>query len=134
MLGEKIGEDTGRVTGRRVLPSEGYGPKVEASFETGGTILGVGMTDIGTYWSIVRPDGNLQGEGQGVVMTEDGEMASWTGQGVGRFTGPGSVSWRGAVYYQTASQKLARLNSVAVLFEFEVDEEGNIQGTYWEWK
>ena len=134
MLGEKIGEETGRVTGRRVLPSEGHGPKVEVSFEASGTILGVESTNLGTYSSIVRPDGTLYGEGQGVAMTKDGEAVSWIGQGVGRFTGGGAVSYRGALYYQTASEKLASLNRLAGVFEFEVGEDGNIQDTTWEWK
>ncbi len=46
-------------------------------------------------------------------MTQDGEMVTWKGQGIGRLTGVGAVSWRGAVYYQTASEKLARLNGIA---------------------
>jgi hypothetical protein len=67
-------------------------------------------------------------------MTSDGEMATWRGEGVGRFTGRGAVvSWRGAIYYQTASPKLARLNSVAVFFEYEVDENGKTQAKLWEW-
>jgi hypothetical protein len=136
MLGEKIGEESGRITVQRVLPSEGQGPPtVEASFEGQGTILGVQESGLGTYTSVLRPDGTLFGQGEGVIMTEDGEAASWKGRGVGRFTGEGTaVSWRGALYYQTASEKLARLNSVAVVFEFEVDAEGNTQATYYEWR
>lgn len=135
MLGEKLGEDSGRITGRRVLPSGAHGPEVEVSFESSGTILGVGVNNLATYKSVVRPNGTLYGEGQGIVMTEDGEAASWTGQGVGRFTGQGdAASWRGALYYQTASQKLASLNNVAVVYEYEIDEDGNTQGTFWEWR
>ena len=37
-------------------------------------------------------------------------------------------------YYQTASHKLARLNSVVAVWEYEIDENGNVQGTIWEWK
>ena len=44
------------------------------------------------------------------------------------------VSWRGALYVQTASPKLARLNSVALVYEYEVDENGNAHGKAWEWK
>jgi hypothetical protein len=56
-------------------------------------------------------------------MTEDGEMATWRGQGVGRFTGRGrAVSYRGAIYYQTTSERLARLNGIAVVFEYDSDE------------
>lgn len=134
MLGEMIGETQGKITGNRVLPSDGQAPKVESSFQDSGKILGVEITDIGTYWSIVR-GGGLYGEGQGIIMTRDGEMAYWTGQGVGRFTGRGSASiWRGSLFYQTSSQKLARLNSIAVVFEYEVDENGNTHDKLWEWK
>ena len=45
-----------------------------------------------------------------------------------------AVSYRGAVYCQTTSPKWAALNSLAVLFEFEVDSEGNTSGEFFEWK
>ena len=67
-------------------------------------------------------------------MTPDGGMATWKGAGVGRFVGGGAVSYRGALYYNSASPKLARLNSVVVVFEYEVDAAGNTQTKSWEWK
>ena len=136
MLGEQIVVEQGKVTGYRVLPSEeGQGPKVEVSFQSAGKILGIEETDMGTYWSVLRASGVLFGEGQGVVMTKDGETASWTGQGIGRFTGRGSaVSWRGAIFFQSTSQKLARLNGVAAVFEYDVDQNGNTSSNIWEWK
>jgi hypothetical protein len=135
MLGEMIGETRGKITGNRVLPSDGQAPKIESSFQESGKMFGMEVTDMGTYWSVTRAGGMLYGEGQGITMIKDGEMASWTGQGVGKFTGRGgAVSFRGALYYQTSSSKLARLNSVAVVFEFEVDETGNTHGKFWEWK
>ena len=84
--------------------------------------------------SIIRPDGTIYGEGQGLVMGKDGEAATWVGQGVGRFTGGGAVSYRGAVYYQTASEKWVHLNTMAAIYEYEVDAEGNTQAASWEWK
>ena len=137
MLGEKLGEFQGKVTGQRVLPSDESRPTVETSFEIRGTMLGIEATLLGTYWSTVRPDGTLYGEcpKQGIIMTRDGDIGTWTGTGVGRFTGHGSaVSFRGAIYFQIASQKLARLNGVAVLYEWEVDEHGNARTPFWEWK
>jgi len=135
MLGELISEERGKTTGLRVLPSEGTNPKVEVSFQGSGKILGIEHTDMGTYHSVTRPDGSLFGEGQGVVMIKDGGMATWKGHGIGRFTGRGSaVNWRGAIYYQTSSQKLGRLNGVAAMFEFDVDEDGNCTSKIWEWK
>jgi len=68
------------------------------------------------------------------VIGADGNSATWKGQGVGRFLEGGAVSYRGAVYYSSASPGLARLNSVAAVFEFDVDAEGNTHSKLWEWK
>jgi len=91
MLGEQIGEETGQVTGTRVLPDEGAGPKVEVSFQSSGTTLGVHGSNIGTYISVARPDGTLFGEGQGIATSDEGDVVTWRGQGVGRLTGQ---AWR----------------------------------------
>jgi len=133
MLGELIGEMRGKRTARRVVSVDG-GFKVEVSFEDSGKMLGIDVNDIGTYWAASRPDGSLYGEGQGVLLARDGEVATWKGQGVGKFVGGGAVSYRGALYYSTASPKLARLNTIAGVFEFEVDANGNTQTKMWEWK
>jgi hypothetical protein len=133
MLGEQIGESRGKRTGRRALSAD-TGFKVEVSFEESGKMLGMDVNGFGAYTAAPRPDGTLYGEGQGVIMSRDGDMATWKGAGVGRFVGGGAVSYRGALYYNTASPKLARLNSVAVVFEYEVDAEGNTHTKSWEWK
>jgi hypothetical protein len=134
MLGEKIGGAAGKVTSQRVLPNPSGGPKMETSFQSKGTLLGTDITETGTYWSIVRPDGTLYGEGQGVLRAKDGKMATWIGQGVGTMKKDGTVSYRGAVYYQTSSQKWSRLNKIAAIFEYEVDQQGNSSSELWEWK
>ena len=134
MQGEKIGEGSGKVTSQRVLPNPNGGPKMETTFQSKGKLLGVEQTETGTYCSVMRPDGTLYGEGQGVIMGKDGEMATWVGQGVGMIKKDGAVSYRGAVYYQTTSQRWARLNSVAGIFEHEVDAQGTARAQIWEWK
>jgi hypothetical protein len=135
MLGEQIGEERGKITTTRVMPNGGDRARVEVSFQASGKILGLEHTDMGTYMSTVRPDGTLFGEGQGVCMTKDGSTASWVGSGIGRFTGQGSgVSWRGALFYRTDARNLARLNNIAVVFEYETDENGNAHTKIWEWK
>ena len=137
MLGEKLADYQGKITGRRILPSDGTTAKIETSFEVSGKIMGIDSTMMGTYWSTVKPDGFLYGEcpWQGVLMTLDGDMATWGGAGAGRFTGQGSgVSFRGAVYYQTSSPKLARLNGMAVVYEWEMDGNGDGKVSLWEWK
>ena len=134
MLGELIGEEQGKITGRRVLPSDGEGPKVEVSFQASGKLFGVELTDLGTYWSVVQPNGALYGEGQGVMMTMQGDVVQWTGAGRGRFTEQGGVSFRGAVYYRTTSEKLARLNGVAGVYEHEAGPDDRVANKIWEWK
>jgi hypothetical protein len=134
MLGEKIGGTTGKINSQRVLPNPGGGPKMETSFQANGSLLGTNFKETGTYWTVVRPDGTLYGEGQGVIITKDGKMATWTGHGVGSMKKDGTASYRGAIYFQTVPPKWSRLNKVAVLFEYAVDAEGNTRSEYWEWK
>lgn len=137
MLGDALGTLKGKLTGRRVLPAEGSSPHVETSFEIAGNLAGADVMVIGTYHSVVRSDGLLQGEcpRQGVVMTSTGETGTWSGTGLGRFTGKGSaVSFRGVVYFQSNAPKLARLTQVAALFEWEVDQNGDAEARYFEWK
>lgn len=134
MLGEKLGQLSGKVTGQQVLPSDSGAPTVETSFQQMGQMLGVQETDVGTYRATMRPDGTLFGEGQGFVMGKGGETATWTGQGVGIFNADGSISFRGALYYQSAHPKWARLNRVAAVFEYQQDATGNTAGSIWEWK
>ena len=133
MLGDLIGETRGKRTGRRVLSTDGT-MKVEVSFEDDGKTLGVDLHGIGTYWSTVRPDGKLYGEGDGVMMGSGGEMATWKGQGLGKFGAGGAVSYRGALYFLTSSAKLAKLNEAVGVFEYEVDAQGNTHTKLWEWK
>ena len=134
MLGEKIGAGSGKVTTRRVLQNPGGGARVETSFQGSGSLLGTDNREIGTYTAALRPDGTLFGEGQGLITSKDGDMATWAGQGVGTIKPGGVISYRGAVFYQTTSPKWSRLNSIAVVFEYEVDAEGNTSSQFWEWK
>lgn len=135
MLGEMIGEDQGKITAIRVLPFNGQAPQMEVSFQSSGNLVGVETTNLGTYISTLMPSGVFNGEGQGVVITQDGDTATWIGTGVGKPTGKGTaVSWRGSLYFQTSSQRLAGLNKIATIFEYEVDENGNTSAKFWEWK
>jgi hypothetical protein len=132
MLGEQISETKGKRLVRRVLSVNP--PTAEVSFEDSGQILGVATTGMGTYTSIVSPDGTIHGDGQGMSMTADGEAITWTGTGVGRFGPGGSVSYRGMLFFRTTSEKLARLNGGCGAFEYDVDASGSTTSKVWEWK
>src|SRR5438132_12598548 len=114
MLGEKIGGTAGKITSQRVLPNLGGGPKMETSFQASGSILGTDVKETGTYCTMVRPDGTLYGEGQGVMILKDGKMATWTGHGVGTMKKDGTARYRGAVYYERMLPPGSRFSKVAV--------------------
>jgi len=134
MLGEKIGDTRGQTISTRILPDEGRGPRMEITDHGTGTLYGVHLDSTVTYVGTLRPNGTLEGEGNGVVMTQDGEAATYRGSGVGTFLRPGVTSWRGSLFFETASNKLGKLNGIACLFEYTVDESGKSEGHFTEWK
>jgi hypothetical protein len=139
-LGELIEEESGKITGRRVVDVEG--PKIESSFTMNGKWVGQDVTDIGTYWGVMREgtetQGVVYGETQGVATTKDGQgMATYTVQGIGRSTSPGKIRFHGSVFYRTtptSGGKLSSLNNKVGVFEYEEDEQGNCSVKVWEWK
>jgi len=132
MLGDLISETKGRRLVRRVVSVDP--PTAEVSFEDSGQMLGIPTTGMGTYTSAVGPDGSILGHGQGLTMTQDGDAITWTGTGSGKFGPGGAVSYRGMLFFKTASEKLARLNHACGAFEYEVDPSGNTTSKVWEWK
>jgi hypothetical protein len=135
MLGEKIGEEQGKVTGRRILPGDDYRYiKMEVTFETQGTILGVQGMNMGTYTVFERVPGQVYGEGQGIFMTADGQDAIWNGHGVGRGSEDGSMSFAASVAYQAGAGQLERLNSILCLVEHQTEAQGGARTVFHELK
>lgn len=132
MIGEQIGEGKGKRIVRRVISVDP--PTAEVSFEESGKMLGIPTTGMGTYTSVVSPDGSILGSGQGMNTTNDGEAVVWTATGSGKFGSGGAVSYRGMLFFKTASKKLAKLNNACGAFEYEVDGAGNTTTKIWEWK
>ena len=80
-------------------------------------------------------------EGQGIITTKENghtEMATWTGQGIGRNIGQRRISFRDSLFFQTPLTnevaKLSFLNNMVGVFEYEVDGVGNCYSKVWEWK
>jgi hypothetical protein len=93
-LGDQIGEASGRITGTRVItPSAGQTPRIEVSFQGSGTLLGQGITEIGTYWQTLKPGGVLHGEGD-VLYIPPAMARALTGGALG-WEGPQAPSLRG---------------------------------------
>ena len=135
MLGQKLGEERGKVTSRRILEGDDYRYiKMEINFETEATILGVKGMNMSTYTVFERVPGQMYGEGRGIFETPDGEGAIWNGHGIGRDAGDGRIAFAAAIAFQTNSEKLAALNKCLVLVEHQVDMQGNAQSALYEWK
>ena len=134
MLGDQLGEITGSVTYQRVLRDDDGRMRLETSFQATGTFLGVSVRDVGTYLTVVRPDGTQYSEGRGIMTTEDGRTATWTGHGLGRSDHGGAASHRGSLCFQTVPDEWNRLADVLVLFEYGVGADGTTTSEYWEWK
>ena len=78
VIGNLIYEETGKITGTRVVNVEE--PKIEFSYTSEGILKGeIGVTNIGTYWVIPKSSaspGVMYGEARGVISTkEGGELA-----------------------------------------------------------
>ena len=137
MLGEKLGEEQGRVTGRRVLKGDAAGSyvKLEISFEAQGTLLGVQYMNLGTYDILERGPGQMYGEGQGILQGTSGENAIWNGHGVGEDAGNGVIKFAASIAFQTTTPALTGLNNVLVLVEHSINMMDNTaKSTLYEWK
>jgi hypothetical protein len=134
MIGDMIGELTGKIVGQRVIRRR-YGElKIEKSMDSKGKILGMDVTFISTVKFRERPQGGMYVEGNGIMMTMKGEKVVLHGSGISiAGKGPG-MSMRGIRYAQTASPSLNRLNNVALVFEIETMPDGTVHDRMWEWK
>src|ERR687889_2056686 len=129
MLGDLIYEAEGKVMNMRVISAEEGRPKIEVTISQNGVLRGVQVTSIVTYSSIPREQGGaIYAEGQGVIMTKEdrnGEIATWTGQGIAHYTGQTRRDV-GSIFCRTSSNgKLAFLNNMVGVFEYETDGIGN---------
>ena len=131
---EKIGSLKGNTTAK-TLSVEGSLPKFEVSAQTSGTLAGVEVTSMATYWAEMQANGTLYGEcpNAGVFMVQDG-VATFRASGTGSFTADGGVSFKGVVYAQTTAPSLASLNGAALVYNWDVNAEGNATWELWEWK
>lgn len=137
MLGQLLFESRGRITGQRVLPLENGMPKFEISIVGTGVFTGsLEVNTNWTYWAIQRPDMTFYSQGQGVIMTRDGrEMATAIGRAEGKMFELGKTRYVGVIFYETHSEnKLAFLNHLVGVNEYEADALGNYEHRLWEWK
>ena len=133
--GELILDETGQVTGTRVLSTDASGTNLELSLQLTGTIRGVPETTLWTYTTLTRPDGSIYGSGQGVMTTQDGDVIHMIGHGSGVTPPPGgTVTFRTMLHPHSTSAKYADLNAIGLAGIYEVAPDGSATNKCWEWK
>lgn len=132
-IGKLLTDETGRLTVRRVLSVESGSARVETTFESAGYLGEAHYTDLGTLWSVIRPDGTLYGEWKGGLRTDDNDTAVYRGITGGSYIDdtPHSRTYRGALTFENATGTLAELNSTLAVFEAVFDDAGKV--TYRTW-
>jgi hypothetical protein len=90
------------VIGQRVIDVEP--PTMETSVSSSGSVKGTQVTEMLTF--VGRPTtskGVLHGKGMGIIMvTGESDVATFTGEGIGRLGPLGNISWRGSIFYSTS--------------------------------
>ncbi len=132
---ELIIQEQGKITNQRVIEVLPH-PKIESTFVANSTILGkISGHDMGTYWATLYPNGSVHGEGNGIITTADGEMVTWTAEGIGNTNPAGDVRFEGSLIYHTSSTgELSYFNNKIGFFVYEVTKEGNTSANVWELK
>jgi hypothetical protein len=69
----------------------------------------------------------------GMTMAGGSNVATFTGEAVGRSDSSGSISWRGFIFYKTSSTgSLSFLNNLVEVFETQIDAAGNFSHKAWD--
>ena len=134
-LGNPFFVEKGKIIGQRVI-NVNPEPEIEFTVAANATINGnINATNTGTTVGILQPNGVFRSTGQGFIMTQDGEVATYTSQVIGKVTKEGEVLSVGANFWNTPSTgKLAFLNDMMNIFKLQADRSGNFSAIGWEWK
>jgi hypothetical protein len=137
-LGNPFFVEQGRIIGQRVLAVSPQ-PQLEFSFMANASVnngsVVINAINTGTSVSTLNADGTFRGEGQGILRTQGGGVATWTNQVVGSINSEGTIITRGVGIWSTPSTtgELAFMNNMITVFEVQIDREGNLSAREWEW-
>jgi hypothetical protein len=139
-LGNPFFVEQGRIIGQRVLAVTPQ-PQLEFSFTANATITNgsdtvINALNTGTSVSTLNADGTFRGEGQGILRTQGGDVATWTNHVGGNLNPEGTIITRGVGFWSTPSPtgELAFMNGMMTVFEVQIDSEGNLSAREWEWR
>lgn len=130
MLGDQVYDCKGKVVSMRVLENG----NAEYTAMVGGMFLGEQFSSTFSWEAMMRPDGSGHGKIRGFFNTESGTAGKYSGNGNGRTLADGSQVHLGALCYDNPPGKFGELNKMAVVYEVNIDREGNFTSKGWAWK
>ena len=136
VLGKKLWEEKGKVTGMSVKSIDSEGVHIEETFAS--EFKGIGRfpsgRNMGTINVVTRPDGFSSGTGQGMCTTQDGDMFVWKCYALSK-TEAGKDKGPAIIQFMTTSQKLSWMSSLIAVYEGISDlKTREFSGTGYEWK
>jgi hypothetical protein len=120
-----------------VRAPETQDPTLEVSYTGNGTLakVNVNVTDIGTALTILGGEGIRHSKGHGILLTQDGDVVTYTFKAIGQYGSDGKLRNHGSVFFDTVSTgKLAFLKNIVGVFADEIDSKGNSITKIWELK
>ena len=117
------------------IPEPGK-PLMEVSWAGGGSFRGTtNVSDFGTVWVEFGTDGVSRSHGQGIIMNEKGEVATYTLQAIGTMGKDGYLRNHGTVFFNASSGgDFASLSKSVGVFADQINQKGNAVTKIWELK
>ena len=117
------------------IPEPGK-PLMEVSWAGGGSLRGTtNVSDFGTVWVEFGTDGISRSHGQGIIMNEKGEVATYTLQAIGTMGKDGYLRNHGTVFFNASSGgDFASLSKTVGVFADQINQKGNAVTKIWELK
>jgi hypothetical protein len=117
------------------IPDPGK-PIMEVSWAGGGSLRGTtNVSDFGTVWVEFGTDGVSRSHGQGIIMNEKGEVATYTFQAIGTMGEDGYLRNHGTVFFNASSNgDFASLSNTVGVLADQINQKGNAVTKIWELK
>jgi hypothetical protein len=117
------------------IPEPGK-PLMEVSWAGGGSLRGTtNISDFGTVWVEFGTDGVSRSHGQGIIMNEKGEVATYTFQAIGTMGKDGYLRNHGTVFFNASSGgDFASLSKTVGGLADQINQKGNAVTKIWELK
>jgi hypothetical protein len=133
-IGDLILTTFGTSAGLRI-PEPGK-PLMEVSWVGGGNFRGTtNVSDFGTVLVEFGTDGVSRSHGQGMIMNEKGEVATYTVQAIGTMGKDGYLRNHGTVFFNASSSgDFASLSKTVGVFADQINQKGNAVTKIWKLK